>query len=73
MEPPPESADVDFSEVFAGDKIAFNTQKLNYWCACQPRAARAAALSVPFHLAMFAVSLSTAPCLNCAVEYSWPS
>mmetsp|Transcript_11782 Transcript_11782/g.16129 ORF Transcript_11782/g.16129 Transcript_11782/m.16129 type:complete len:113 (+) Transcript_11782:79-417(+) len=30
MEPPPESADIDFSEIFAGDKIAFNTQKLNY-------------------------------------------
>jgi hypothetical protein len=31
MEPPPEAADVDFSEVFAGDKIAFNNSKLNYW------------------------------------------
>ena len=40
MEPPAE-ASIDFSEVFAGDKIAFNTQKLHYWCVSARTRARA--------------------------------
>ena len=37
---PPQEAEIDFSEIFANDKIAFNARSLNYWCA---RAARGAA------------------------------
>ena len=29
---PPETGDVDLSEIFSMDKIAFNTRNLNYWC-----------------------------------------
>ena len=30
---PPQEAEIDFSEVFANDKMAFNARNLNYWCA----------------------------------------
>ena len=33
MEQPAEGPDVDLSEIFSQDKIAFNARNLNYWCA----------------------------------------
>lgn len=72
MEPPPESTDVDFSEVFAGDKIAFNTQKLNYWCAC-PSRSTAVPVLIPLASSASLSPLSTTALPRCAVKCSWPS
>ena len=33
MEQPAEGPDVDLSEIFSQDKIAFNARNLNYWCS----------------------------------------
>jgi hypothetical protein len=44
MEQPAEGPDVDLSEIFSQDKIAFNARNLNYWCAGR---AASAPLAIP--------------------------